>query len=634
MEATPKVHRHHHRRERRSSSRRNEPRSTTTQEDTSTERRRRSEPAPTNRQTTTATTTTATPTIVTPTVILTTNTIATNQEPTTTSHSSSSTSGRVVSALAAAAVAFVESAQAVSNSTATTTNDETATTASSQASHASSAIINNPEVLVNGHVVQDDDNDRNVDNGDDKDDDIGAKSSAVAVGCNATSQNTNNPETSSIRDTARSSIDSISLRSAIMQHSRRASPHGAGSLIQTQPQPHAHLHRGILGFMDRELKLGAQKKTQSLSDPQASPAQRSTRSRSSLEKSPRRKRSKSESRRRRERKLIAAGEMEVRQANETLMRYLKQCSEMNDASLSGELEIDHNYDERRVHRKTKSQRDKRGQLISKTYGKLYTAGGLSSILKELSDDIVPADGEEIYNPFTPVVSPTEEQSTRIDKMFIQTASGYRPVDHCYYKHPIGSDPESNRHPISTSVRLASTLQRIWIMVSNICHGLLGGLALAHLLFVTTSRPMDWPDGAIHHYSSFASAYANTFYCLAIICMVSVFDRMDLCHLDFSKGSEVISFRWIIIAMIYIATIILSLCAESMNDKIYMTKNSNMTLLREEMETNNQAISVWSSLSMARSIGGIFGWIMIGFSPAEDLLYGHLMDMEKYQLTNN
>lgn len=96
----------------------------------------------------------------------------------------------------------------------------------------------------------------------------------------------------------------------------------------------------------------------SLSDPSASPAQRSTRSaRSSTEKSPRQKRSKSESRRRRERKLIAAGEMEVRQANETLMRYLKQCSDVNDGSLSGELEIDKNLDDR-YQKKTRSQRER------------------------------------------------------------------------------------------------------------------------------------------------------------------------------------------------------------------------------------------------------------------------------------
>lgn len=112
--------------------------------------------------------------------------------------------------------------------------------------------------------------------------------------------------------------------------------------------------------------------TKSLSDPSASPAQRSIRSRSSVEKSPRQKRSKSESRRRRERKLIAAGEMEVRQANETLMRYLKQCSDINDGSLSGELEIDKNLDDR-FHRKTRSQRERSSGLHSSS-SSIGTAG--------------------------------------------------------------------------------------------------------------------------------------------------------------------------------------------------------------------------------------------------------------------
>lgn len=54
-------------------------------------------------------------------------------------------------------------------------------------------------------------------------------------------------------------------------------------------------------------------------------------------------------------------------------------------------------------------------------------------MKELADDIAPADGEEIYNPFTPVVSPTDDAPAHIDKMFLQTSSGYRPVEHSYYK---------------------------------------------------------------------------------------------------------------------------------------------------------------------------------------------------------
>lgn len=54
-------------------------------------------------------------------------------------------------------------------------------------------------------------------------------------------------------------------------------------------------------------------------------------------------------------------------------------------------------------------------------------------MKELADDIAPGEGEEIYNPFTPVVSPTEEPPAHIDKMFLQTSSGYRPVEQSYYK---------------------------------------------------------------------------------------------------------------------------------------------------------------------------------------------------------
>ncbi|EDX11172.1 GD12225 [Drosophila simulans] len=364
-----------------------------------------------------------------------------------------------------------------------------------------------------------------------------------------------------------SSGDAMSLRETLQQ--LPATHHHRSRRTHSPADPDASFHRGILGYMDRELKqssptpsapagtgngtgngtsTGASRKQQSLSDPQASPAQRSLRSRSSFDKSPRRKRSKSESRRRRERKLIAAGEMEVRQANETLMRYLKQCSDMHDASLSGELEIDQSLEERRVHRKTKSQRDKRGQLISK----LYSAGGISSILKELADDIAPADGEEIYNPFTPVVSPTDDAPAHIDKMFLQTSSGYRPVEHSYYKrsflgaavrgsagisasggggvcggggggggrldgisaaelggagrlfrssgsHAHGGagmggngsgrgsygdtrcllDADFNRNGITSNIQLACVVQRIWLFISNICHGLLAGLALAH-----------------------------------------------------------------------------------------------------------------------------------------------------------
>uniref|UniRef100_A0A182K080 Uncharacterized protein n=1 Tax=Anopheles christyi TaxID=43041 RepID=A0A182K080_9DIPT len=372
--------------------------------------------------------------------------------------------------------------------------------------------------------------------------------------------------------------------------------------------PDDKLQKGILGYMDRQLKV------QSLSDPQKSPAQRSTRSRSSLEKSPRRKRSKSESRRRRERKILAAGEMEVRQANETLMRYLKQCSDFNDASLSGDLEIPEHLEDRRVHRKTKSQRERKLHQLQPE-----RSGGRPN-----ADDLMSYHGE-IYNPFTPVVSPTTEAApTRIDKMYIQTASGYRPVDNTYSYHKsrvlIGGDPESNSHTINTAVHLSCAVQRVWHLLSTVCHGLLGGLAFAHLLLICTTKPYDWVDTSLRHYSAFAEVYANTFYCLAIVCMVSIFDRMDIAY----GGDTNISFRSIFIIMIYVMTIILSLSAGTMDERLYVTATLNVTVWEEELETN-KVLSIWNALSIARSVGAIFGWLIVGFLPNQDNLYDQLLE---------
>lgn len=69
--------------------------------------------------------------------------------------------------------------------------------------------------------------------------------------------------------------------------------------------------------------------------------------------------------------------------------------------------------------------------------------GLSSILQELTADIIPTH-DEIYNPFTPVVSPTE--GPRTDKMFIQTPRGFRSVsENCFLKPMTHDDPECGRY---------------------------------------------------------------------------------------------------------------------------------------------------------------------------------------------
>lgn len=70
---------------------------------------------------------------------------------------------------------------------------------------------------------------------------------------------------------------------------------------------------------------------------------------------------------------------------------------------------------------------------------------LTTMLNELSDDVIP--NNDIYNPFTPVVSPTTEQHPQIvDKIFVQTSSGYRAVDNnSFYKSSaLDGDSDSNK----------------------------------------------------------------------------------------------------------------------------------------------------------------------------------------------
>lgn len=72
--------------------------------------------------------------------------------------------------------------------------------------------------------------------------------------------------------------------------------------------------------------------------------------------------------------------------------------------------------------------------------------GLTSILQELTADIIPTQ-DEIYNPFTPVVSPTE--GPRTDKMFIQTPRGFRAVsDNSFLKTMTHGDLEGGRCVLS------------------------------------------------------------------------------------------------------------------------------------------------------------------------------------------
>lgn len=60
--------------------------------------------------------------------------------------------------------------------------------------------------------------------------------------------------------------------------------------------------------------------------------------------------------------------------------------------------------------------------------------------------------------------------------------------------------------------------------------------------------------------------------------------MNICHIDLSNAGETISFKWIIITMMYIATIILTACSEFIDDK------SNFTYVNNTKRFNSTGIA--------------------------------------------
>lgn len=182
------------------------------------------------------------------------------------------------------------------------------------------------------------------------------------------------------RDPSRKEDERVETRTSkeVPQETEEPSPQVTINFEKETKDEKEKFQKGILGYIDRQLKV-----QNGNIEPPRSPAQRSNRSRASSDKSPKHKRSKSESKRRRERKLQAAGEIE---ANEALMKYLKQCSDLHDASgsLSGDLEISENLDDRKVNRKTKSQRERKSLRLIGEWVDVLRGMKLFSILRKIS----------------------------------------------------------------------------------------------------------------------------------------------------------------------------------------------------------------------------------------------------------
>lgn len=182
---------------------------------------------------------------------------------------------------------------------------------------------------------------------------------------------------------------------------------------------------------------------------------------------------------------------------------------------------------------------------------------------------------------------------------------------------------------ASSLDIAVSIQKSWIQLADFSHGLLAGLALMQIIVVDRLFGSSSEEllQFISLYSTFSLIFSTTFFLLASICLVSVFDRFDLARGEWPYLVDILSVRpklpWLLIP-IYVGGLILALAAAKGDDFIHLSQfhNANMTKQKVELDT----LSSWHVLNSMRCACVIVGWLIISMNHPPDLLLHLLTDI--------
>nr|CAH7767187.1 unnamed protein product [Callosobruchus chinensis] len=186
--------------------------------------------------------------------------------------------------------------------------------------------------------------------------------------------------------------------------------------------------------------------------------------------------------------------------------------------------------------------------------------------------------------------------------------------------------------------ISAMYQKCWTKLALISHGLLGGLALSHALYVGVCFQDEDPDSFVQ-YGPFSDVYVGIFFGLCVLCIVSVLDRIDVGHM---MSKDYLSELWrhkltSFVLVVYLACFVVHLCTAQYDEKLALLavpKGNNITDvyyhdLSNPSRMTKKDLRDWVNLSLSRSVLAIIAWVCIGLGPQEDMLHHHLKNLESY-----
>lgn len=176
----------------------------------------------------------------------------------------------------------------------------------------------------------------------------------------------------------------------------------------------------------------------------------------------------------------------------------------------------------------------------------------------------------------------------------------------------------------TLLQLSTGYQRRWMNFATWIHGMHAGICLAHYLFITLNKNYDnslrYTEISRHHMYFIVLFTINV-----VLCLVAVFDKYDIAHLDIYHIWDLCSKKKTsVVILIHLLGFICHLIAKPLDEEFIF-------IASVEINPGLTNYEEWQffTLSSIRALTAVIAWFFMATCEFDDMLNLHLINMEKY-----